>query len=86
MYLTIKMTYFDGLLTVDPDVVSGVPVFTGTRVPVQVLMDHLGYEHGLHEFLLGYPGVSEAMALQFLQQLSIRLTASTIEVLDSSAA
>ena len=70
------------LITVSPDYLSGTPVFTGTRVPVQALFDHL--EDGLlDEFLLQFPGVSREHAVAV-----IKLAGQTIlaHELDKAAA
>ena len=49
-----------------PEILSGVPVFTGTRVPVQSLIDHLKAGDPLEEFLIGFPMVHRAQAEAFL--------------------
>ena len=51
----------------DPGVLSGTPVFAGTRVPVQTLIDYLIAGDPLEEFLNGFPSVSRAQAEAFLQ-------------------
>ncbi|MDQ3713931.1 MAG: DUF433 domain-containing protein [Acidobacteriota bacterium] len=40
-----------------PDIMSGAPVFAGTRVPVQSLLDYLAGGHPLEEFLEDFPTV-----------------------------
>lgn len=54
------------LITVDPEIVSGTPVFTGTRVPVKSLFDWLETET-LDEFLENFPSVSREHALSVLR-------------------
>jgi uncharacterized protein (DUF433 family) len=46
---------------VQPDLAGGVPVFTGTRVPVKTMFDYLE-EESLGEFLLGFPTVTRQQA------------------------
>lgn len=46
---------------------GGTPVFAGTRVPVQTLVDYLKGGEGLEDFLDGFPSVSRAQAEAFLQ-------------------
>ena len=46
----------------DPDVVSGVLVFTGTRVPAQTLIDYIKSGETLDRFLDGFPAVSREQA------------------------
>lgn len=50
----------------DPDILSGEPVFRGTRVPVRALFDYLQYST-LDEFYKGYPQVSDEMVREVLQ-------------------
>lgn len=51
----------------DPEIHSGVPVFTGTRVPIQSLIDHLKAGDSLDYFLEGFPSVSREQAIAFLE-------------------
>ena len=50
----------------DPEIMSGIPVFTGTRVPVHTLIDHLASGISLDEFLADFPTVSREQAVTFL--------------------
>lgn len=50
-----------------PEILSGTPVFTGTRVPVHTLIDHLASGVSLDEFLLDFPTVSREQAVAFLK-------------------
>ena len=50
-----------------PDILGGTPVFAGTRVPVQTLLDYLEGGHTLDEFLDGFPGVTREQAVAFLE-------------------
>ncbi len=50
----------------DPEIMSGAPVFTGTRVPVHTLVDHLASGVPLGEFLADFPTVSREQAVAFL--------------------
>jgi uncharacterized protein (DUF433 family) len=50
-----------------PDVLSGTPVFVGTRVPVQSLFDYLEGGETLDEFLRQFPSVSRAQAVAALE-------------------
>lgn len=52
----------------DPGVMSGVPVFRGTRVPVQILFDYLGAGESVDSFLEGFPSVTRAAALAALRE------------------
>ena len=52
-----------------PDIMSGAPVFAGTRVPVQSLLDYLVAGHPLDEFLEDFPTVSREQACELLDRL-----------------
>jgi uncharacterized protein (DUF433 family) len=52
----------------DPERMSGVPVFRGTRVPIQVLFDCLQYD-SLEDFLEGFPSVSREMVDEFFGEM-----------------
>ena len=60
----------------DPDVMSGVPVFAGTRVPVQTLLDYLQGGESIDDFLAGFPSVTRSQVLAFLEQAKDRLVES----------
>ena len=55
------------VVTIDPNVVSGAPVFKGTRVPVRALLDHLEAGDPLETFLDGFPSVSRDQAVRFIE-------------------
>ena len=57
----------DKLINIDPDIMSGTPVFNGTRVPVNSLFDWLETE-SLDEFLANFPSVSRQQALGVLKR------------------
>ena len=51
----------------DPEILGGTPVFSGTRVPIQTLVDYLKGGEKLEDFLDGFPSVSRAQAEAFLE-------------------
>lgn len=55
-------------ITRDPETMHGVPVFRGTRVPVQTLFDYLEGSETLEDFLEGFPTVSRSLALEALKE------------------
>jgi len=59
----------------DPDILGGTPVFVGTRVPVQALIDYLEGGHALEEFLDDFPTVSRELAIGALEQAKSLLIA-----------
>ena len=54
------------IITCDEEIVSGTPVFAGTRVPVAILIDYLKAGDSLERFLEGFPTVTRAQAIAFL--------------------
>jgi uncharacterized protein (DUF433 family) len=56
-----------------PEVMGGTPVFCGTRVPVQTLLDYLEAGDTIDEFLAGFPSVTRAQVVAFLEQAKDRL-------------
>ena len=54
----------------DPEIMSGTPVFAGTRVPVQALFDHLVAEEALREFAEGFPTVGVEGARELLHRIA----------------
>ena len=59
----------------DPEILSGTPVFVGTRVPVQALLDFLEGGDTIEDFLDNYPGVSRDQAVAFLEEAGRALIA-----------
>ena len=51
----------------DPDILGGVPVFVGTRVPFRNLIDYLEGGYSLEEFLDAFPSVSREQAIAALE-------------------
>jgi uncharacterized protein (DUF433 family) len=52
----------------DPEILGGTPVFVGTRVPVETLMEWLGGGYTLEEFLENFPTVEREQALAFIHE------------------
>ena len=55
------------LITINPDILGGTPVFKDTRVPVKTLFDYLGNNYTLDEFLECFPSVTREMARRVLE-------------------
>lgn len=60
----------------NPDVMGGIPVFCGTRVPVQTLLDYLEAGESIDDFLAGFPSVTREQVIAFLEQARDRLVES----------
>lgn len=50
------------------EIMGGTPVFTGTRVPIQTLIDYLKAGDSIDEFLEGFPTVSREQVIEFLEE------------------
>jgi uncharacterized protein (DUF433 family) len=59
-----------------PDVMGGTPVFCGTRVPVQTLLDYIEGGETIDDFLEGFPSVTREQVIAFLEQAKDRLVES----------
>jgi uncharacterized protein (DUF433 family) len=64
------------LITVNPDILGGVPVFKGTRVPVRTLFEYLERGYSLEEFLECFPSVTKDMACRILERSEAALLAA----------
>ena len=63
----------DKLIDRNPDILGGTPVFSGTRVPVRILMEHLEAGDRLDEFLDDYPTVTRDQAVKLLERATTAL-------------
>lgn len=68
MSLVIEQREIESLpITCDPDIVSGAPVFRGTRVPIDALINNIEAGLTLDEFLDNFPTVTREHARQVLE-------------------
>ena len=65
------------LILCDKDILGGIPVFVGTRVPAKTLLDYLQKGHSLDEFLDDFPTVTRHQAQELLASFQNLLVAST---------
>ncbi|MCI0698876.1 DUF433 domain-containing protein [candidate division KSB1 bacterium] len=56
-----------------PDVLSGTPVFKGTRVPFQTLLEYLEGGESIDSFLEGFPTVTREQVIAFLEEAKERM-------------
>ncbi|MBX2894489.1 MAG: DUF433 domain-containing protein [Cyclobacteriaceae bacterium] len=80
------MNHVKDYITIDKEILSGNPVFKGTRVPVQTLFDHLEHGVSLEEFLLDFPTVKREQVVGVLEIAGKILTSKNIEQLYETAA
>jgi uncharacterized protein (DUF433 family) len=55
-------------ISISPDIMGGTPCFTGTRVPVQILIEYLQGGETVNDFLEGFPTVAPAAVMLFLDR------------------
>ena len=56
------------VVATNPEVMGGTPVFPGTRVPVQTLLDYLEAGDSIDDFLAGFPTVTRENVVAFLER------------------
>jgi uncharacterized protein (DUF433 family) len=61
-----KRSSIAGVVTIDSKIMHGAPCFTGTRVPVQTLLDYIEDGDTLNNFLRDFEGVKREQAIRFL--------------------
>ncbi|MSQ55685.1 MAG: DUF433 domain-containing protein [Betaproteobacteria bacterium] len=64
------------IISCSPDILGGTPVFAGTRVPVQTLLDYLEGGESIDDFLDGFPTVKREQVIAFLEEAKARMVAS----------
>jgi len=63
------------VISADPEVMSGAPVFNGTRVLAQTLIEYLEAGDSIDDFLEGFPSVSREQVIAFLEETKSRVLA-----------
>jgi uncharacterized protein (DUF433 family) len=74
------------LITKDPEILGGTPVFKGTRVPIETLFDHLEAGVSIDEFLDDFPSVSKDQAVAILEIANKILNSKDLEKFYETAA
>ena len=69
------------IIQIDQEIMSGQPVFMGTRVPVDSLFDHLEAGISLDEFLDDFPSVTKEQAISLLEIANKMLTSQKADQL-----
>ncbi len=64
------------IISSDPNILSGEPVFRGTRVPFKSLTDYLEHGKTLSEFLEDFPSVSRAQAIAAIEEARASLSSA----------
>jgi len=63
------------VISSEPDVMGGTPVFRGTRVPIQTLLDYLEAGDSISVFLEGFPSVSREQVIAVLEEMKEKVLA-----------
>ncbi len=63
----MKLEDLQGVIHSDPEIMGGTPVFSGTRVPLQNLIDALEGGESIDEFLEGFPSVRRAQVIAVIE-------------------
>lgn len=74
------------IISKNPEVLGGIPVFAGTRVPIETLFDHLESGVPLDEFLDDFPTVTKEQAVALLEIANKILNSKDLEKLYETAA
>jgi len=61
------------IISRSPDIMGGAAVFSGTRVPVQTLLDYLEAGESIDDFLEGFPSVTRERVIAFLEEAKDRM-------------
>jgi uncharacterized protein (DUF433 family) len=61
------------VVTRNPEIMGGTPVFRGTRVPVQTLLDYLKAGESIDDFLEGFPSLTRNDVIAFLEEAKDRV-------------
>ena len=71
--LLMKPDDLKGIVHSDPDIMGGTPVFVGTRVPLQNLIDCLEGGESVEDFLEAYPTVSREQAIAVIEAGKLKM-------------
>lgn len=63
----------DRIIHRNSGILGGTPVFTGTRVPVRILLEHLSAGDRLDDFMSDYPTVTKKQAVALLERMTAQL-------------
>jgi uncharacterized protein (DUF433 family) len=67
------------IIKIDPEIMSGTPVFNGTRVPIKNLFDYLESGESINDFLDDFPSVPKEYVLQILENMESVLTSNKMQ-------
>jgi len=74
------------VINIDPEILSGTPVFNGTRIPIEILFDHLETGLSIDEFLDDYPSIKKNQVIQVLEMAGKIFSSKDIQKLNETVA
>jgi uncharacterized protein (DUF433 family) len=69
----MKIEDLKGVIHSDPEIMGGTPVFVGTRVPLQNLIDYLEGGESIEDFLDGFPSVKRGQAIAVIEAAKLTM-------------
>ena len=69
----MKMADLKGVVHSDPEIMGGTPVFVGTRVPLQNLIDYLQGGESIEDFLDGFPSVKRVQVTTVIEAAKLKM-------------
>jgi len=70
---SMKIAELNGVVHSDPEIMGGTPVFVGTRVPLQNLIDYLEGGESIEDFLDGFPSVKRAQVIAVIEAAKMKM-------------
>jgi uncharacterized protein (DUF433 family) len=69
----MKMKDLKDVVHADPEIMGGTPVFVGTRVPLQNLIDYLEGGESIEDFLDGFPSVKREQVIAVIEAAKLKM-------------
>lgn len=71
--MDMQTTNLNGVVHIDPQTMGGTPVFVGTRVPLQNLIDYLEGGESIEDFLDGFPSVKREQVIAVIEAGKLKM-------------
>ena len=69
----MKIADLKGVVQSDPEIMGGTPIFVGTRVPLQNLIDYLEGGESIEDFLDGFPSVKRTQVITVIEAAKLKM-------------
>ena len=73
IFIVMTIQELKGIVHSDPEIMGGTPVFTGTRVPLQNLIDYLEGGESIEDFLDGFPSVKREQVIAVIEAAKLKM-------------